>query len=272
MTGLSAGAVIAIEEEQQLFVGRSRETQVQLDDQGVSRVHCRIVRSGDFIDVEDLGSTNGTRLNGEPMGIARLEPGDRLQIGPHVILKLDYVDDDEEELAKRLFEASTRDPLTNVFNRRYFAKRLDGEIAYARRHGTTLAVMLVDLDRFKEVNDNFGHAAGDAVLRAVARSIERSIRTEDVFARWGGEEFAVLVRVGSMAGALVLAERIRSSVAKLDTLFNGISLRVTASIGVADLASCGEAVDANALVELADRSLYVANVAGRDRVEPSLAG
>jgi diguanylate cyclase (GGDEF)-like protein len=266
MSGVSAGQVLSLDGKPEFFVGRSRSADVRLEDQGVSRVHCRIVRRDDELLIEDLGSTNGTIVNGCHVGSAALQAGDRIQIGPNALLQVSFFDEAEDKLARRLFEASTRDPLTRAYNRRYFAQRLHEEISFAVRHGTGLAVMLLDLDHFKAVNDTAGHAAGDAVLRGVVGEIEKCIRTEDLLTRYGGEEFGLLVRVESIADAKRFAERIRARIEAATIPFEGRSLRVTVSIGVAELAECTTADDGEALVALADRRLYRAKLLGRNRV------
>ena len=140
------------------------------------------------------GSTNGIYVNGERKQQAKLQPGDQVQVGPNVTLRFSMIDVAEEALARQLFDSSTRDALTHAFNRKYLMGRLVSEVAYAERHKSRLGLLLFDLDHFKQVNDEHGHIAGDAVLQGVAGFVTRLIRTEDVFARYGGEEFVVLVR------------------------------------------------------------------------------
>ena len=114
-----------------------------------------------------------------------------------------------------------RDALTRAHNRRYLVERLGSEIAYARRHVTHLALIMFDLDHFKRVNDTHGHLAGDEVLREVAALVSRLIRAEDVFARFGGEEFVVLVRGIEHDNATRFAERMRSAVERLEVARGG---------------------------------------------------
>jgi diguanylate cyclase (GGDEF)-like protein len=163
-----------------------------------------------------------------------------------------------------LLETQSReDSLTGVANRRHFDERLAAEIARAVRYGHPLALLLVDLDHFKRINDSAGHAAGDAVLRLAARTMAANARANDFVARIGGEEFAVLLPEQDAAGAHAAAEHVRRSLSELDTAAIAPQLRVTASIGVAMLAE-GEGRDA--LLRRADAALYAAKNAGRDRV------
>src|SRR5262249_44478049 len=124
LTGVNAGQVFAIEQEETI-IGRGREAHVRVEDVGISRKHTRIVRTQDGrFFVEDLGSTNGTFVAARRVDRFQLRPGDRVQVGPNVLLRFSVIDATEEQLARQLFEASTRDALTRVFNRKYFFERL----------------------------------------------------------------------------------------------------------------------------------------------------
>jgi len=270
LTGTNAGQVFAIEDRETL-IGRARDAQVRVEDVGISRRHSRIVRreDGRFF-VEDLRSTNGTFVNGERGDRIELRPGDRIQVGPNVVLRFSLIDETEESLARQLFEASTRDPLTRAYNRRYFVERLQAELAFAQRHRARLSVIAFDLDHFKSINDTYGHPFGDAVLKVVSAQVLRLIRTEDVFARFGGEEFLVLVRGIEHANVALVAERIRRSIDRLQIPFDGRDVRVSISVGVASLSECSDAGDETEggaeLLKLADERLYKAKAGGRNRV------
>lgn len=277
LTGANAGQIFRLETDT-TTIGRGRDANMRVEDVGISRIHAQIARSGSDYVLQDLGSRNGTFLNGRRLEAdAPLTAGDRIQVGPNVVLRFSLVDETEESLARQLYEASTRDGLTRVYNRRYFAERLASETAFAHRHDALLSVLYVDIDHFKHVNDVYGHGTGDRVLQLVAGQIDRLIRVEDVFARIGGEEFALLVRGISHDNAARFAERIRRSVAGVSLLVQGQpaeSIRVTVSVGVASLAECRPKVGAShagdelpdRLVALADRRLYEAKATGRNRV------
>ena len=176
----------------------------------------------------------------------------------------------ERDLLTRLVESSTRDALTGAFNRAFFQDRLDAEVAYAQRHGTKVAILVIDIDHFKAVNDTHGHAAGDAVLRAVAREMGRTLRVEDVLARYGGEEFAILARAATRLDAYRMAERVRTAITALRVPFpGGAQASVTISIGIARLLERPEASTPEELLKLADDRLYKAKAAGRNTISMS---
>lgn len=166
---------------------------------------------------------------------------------------------------KEVRAVSLRDPLTGAYNRRHFDEALVIEVAGACRHGVPLAAVMIDLDHFKNVNDDYGHSAGDFVLQAVVRTLVCEIRTEDILARYGGEEFVVLLRSTSTDEAVTLAERLRRTVADLRVTVANETLQVTLSIGVASLDECSERTGEQ-LLRLADERLYAAKAGGRNQV------
>jgi len=163
---------------------------------------------------------------------------------------------------------SLTDSLTGVNNRRHLTDSLPGEVTRARRFGRPLSVVMCDIDHFKRVNDTYGHAAGDMVLRAFATLLVRQVRVDiDWVARFGGEEFVLVLPETDLAGGVLAAERLRAAVAALEVGFEGQTIRLTSSFGVA---SAGPAWPDDAVAELlltqADQCLYVSKKLGRDRV------
>jgi diguanylate cyclase (GGDEF)-like protein len=157
-----------------------------------------------------------------------------------------------------------------VYNRRHLEQHLAAELAFAERHGSSISLILLDIDRFKEVNDRHGHLAGDLVLERVANLITSQIRVEDMLARYGGEEFIIVLRETPVGGAEVLAERIRRAVAEaLIEISPEQTLQVTLSAGCASLA-CASSAGAGQLLEITDRRLYLAKQQGRNRVVGAL--
>lgn len=264
LDGASAGEVIGFE-GQTLTMGRHASNDVNLDDPGISRFHVRFLERRDEVVLEDLGSRNGTFVSGTRAERASLGNGTIIQLGPRVTYRFSVLDPREEQMMRRLYESSTVDALTGVHNRKYFDARLETELAFARRHQTDLALILFDIDHFKRVNDTYGHAAGDKVLRHVAQSCQGCLRKEDLLARFGGEEFVIVLRGVSLQGAAKLAERLRDSVFRAPAAIPENQISVTISLGCASLSDSGEDTPL-ALIEAADRRLYRAKERGRNRV------
>jgi diguanylate cyclase (GGDEF)-like protein len=265
MTGAGAGQIVSLVDNAQVHIGRSRGADLRLDATGVSRMHCRIIRRDDAYWIEDLGSTNGTVVNGANVRTAKLDIGDRIQIGPDVVLQFRVFDEAEESLARKLFAASTTDALTGAFNRRYFSERLEEEVAFARRHGSSLSLVLVDIDLLKAVNQTHGSEGGDAVIRSVSAALRETMRTEEATFRYASDQLAILVRE-PMDGAVRLAERIRGAIESLRIATGKKIVRVTVSVGVAATGERGAQLSTDGLVRLAERRCVRAKELGRNRV------
>jgi two-component system cell cycle response regulator len=248
-------------------IGRGRTAEVRLFDEGVSREHARIRTDGIRLYVEDLGSRNGTFCNGKKVDApVPLGDGDKIQVGRTTILKFTYHDALDESFHEQMYESALRDALTKAYNKRYFADRLDGEFRFARRHDTSMALLMLDIDHFKKINDTYGHPAGDAVLVAVADALTRSVRNEDVVARYGGEEFAIILRSINVEGGRMLGERLRRMIELLQVDVGGAhALKVTVSIGIAAFPE-SNVQNGVELVEAADTALYRAKNGGRNRI------
>jgi diguanylate cyclase (GGDEF)-like protein len=246
-------------------IGRAMSAQVRLNDDGISRRHCRILQIGGQVIIEDLGSANGTLVNGEMIQHHVLKEGDKIRLGSTTMLKFTYQDKLDESFQQQMIDAALRDGLTHAYNKKFFLDRLETEFAYARRHKSLLSLVMFDVDHFKRVNDNFGHLAGDAVLVHLTRITQATIRTEDVLARYGGEEFAVICRGTPLLNAGVLGERLRSRVETETFDYEGKRLPVTISVGVAALPESA-AANPQDLVRDADTALYEAKRSGRNRV------
>src|SRR6266702_823273 len=170
-----------------------------------------------------------------------------------------------EQRERKLQEQAISDPLTGLYNRRYLSEFLPRELVRSRRNATPVAVMLIDLDHFKRVNDSFGHEAGDIVLKAIAALLKGKVRGSDMACRYGGEEFALILPETNLDTALRRAEVIRLAIARLDLSHAGTSLgKITTSLGIALFPDHGE--DSDALLRVADVALYGAKGAGRDRI------
>jgi diguanylate cyclase (GGDEF)-like protein len=177
---------------------------------------------------------------------------------------------DLEEANQKLRKLATTDGLTGLYNHRTFQDLIEKRIREANRHRRHLALILLDLDHFKSINDRYGHPIGDAVLKVVSCTLTKLSRSEDILARYGGEEFSIILPETDIKGAVLLAERIRDAIAKATIRIRGISLNITISLGVsAKNATQGEC-NKNALIEAADKALYLAKRSGRNTLRVSL--
>jgi two-component system cell cycle response regulator len=251
------------------ILGRGDGVDIRVEDEGVSRRHAKLTRDEDGnVRIVDLGSTNGTFVNGRRVDARPLSDGDRIQIGSLTTLQFAWKDELEEQLQLELYEQATRDPLTRIYNKRLFEDRLEEEFAYCLRHRVPLSLVMFDLDFFKRVNDTLGHPAGDHVLQALAARVSDTIRTEDLFCRYGGEEFAVIMRESTENQAVIFAERLRRLVEAEPFVWNDTRIPLTISLGVATLRDGNFRVPAE-LVAAADRYLFRAK-GTRNRVEAAL--
>jgi diguanylate cyclase (GGDEF)-like protein len=166
-------------------------------------------------------------------------------------------------LYNQALKAAFCDPLTGINNRSTMSATLKREVEFARRHDIPLSVIMLDIDRFKSINDHYGHAAGDRAICAVADELTACIRSSDVLFRYGGEEFAIILNNTGPGGAVLLAERIRLALEGTECLHNNAVIRLTASIGVAFL---DDTDDDERLFKKADEALYQAKSEGRNRV------
>jgi diguanylate cyclase (GGDEF)-like protein len=244
-------------------IGRSAKNDLFIDHESISRNHARITFDGTSHWLQDLKSTNGTFLNDEAISERPLRDGDRIRIG-QTILK--YVMGENVELAyhEEIYRLMTVDGLTQIYNRRYFDEALEREINRSRRYQRVLSLIALDIDHFKQVNDTYGHLAGDGLLRQVTAAIKTRLRREDVFARTGGEEFGIILPEVALDGARQVAEKVRGIVETLQVTHEKIVIRCTVSQGVA--ASDGGESSGKELYKRADEHLYAAKQAGRNRV------
>jgi len=246
-----------------VVVGRSQEADLHIPHKSVSRQHCEIWRDGDEYRIRDLGATNCTRVNDLPVKEGVLADGDHVTLGES-ILKFISHSSVEARYHEEVYQLATHDALTELYNRRHFVELVDKEIARAQRHGRPLVMCIIDVDLFKPVNDQYGHIAGDGVLRQLAALVRGFVRGEDIAARIGGEEFAVLLPESDIDAAHAFAERLREEVASEVFVLGGEPKRITISIGIAALGEGRD--DRGSLMKAADEALYRAKDEGRNRV------
>ncbi|HEX4403541.1 MAG TPA: GGDEF domain-containing protein, partial [Polyangia bacterium] len=191
--------------------------------------------------------------------------GDKIMVGSTTILKFTYHDYLDEVFQRQMYESALRDGLTKVFNKKYFTDYLEKEFAYAARHGSPLALIFLDIDYFKRINDTHGHPAGDFVLSELSQLMATLVRTEDVLARFGGEEFTVLCRGTDLEGARIVADRLRRTVEAHTFSFGAKTIPVTISLGIAAIPDTA-VVDHAQFLAASDKALYEAKRTGRNRV------
>jgi len=265
MTGPHVGRMVTLEEGD-VTAGRGRGCDLRIPDEKVSRQHARFYWSEDAVVVRDLDSSNGTFVEGDRVHeTTALRDGDKVALGNSVMLKFALQDPVEQSFQEQMYEASLRDGLTKAYNKSFLTDHLQSEISFAERHDTNLGMVLLDLDHFKEINDTYGHVAGDAILREISDISRESVRTEDVFARYGGEEFAAVLRDIDREGARVMAERLRRLVEQEPFEFEDQTIPVTISAGVATYGDIAPG-SPKELIAAADEALYRAKESGRNCV------
>jgi diguanylate cyclase (GGDEF)-like protein len=263
--GPRAGAVLTIDGPS-VVLGRGDDADLRIPDPSLSRMHVRFERRGEQLCITDLDSLNGTLIDGARLhGTTQLESGQLLTLG-NVLVRYAVQDAAEVQVSRDIYEAAVRDKLTGLYNRGYFDERLAAEFAFVTRHQTSLALLLLDLDYFKQINDNHGHPTGDLVLQAAAAKIRGSLRAEDLAARYGGEEFVVLARSTDIGGASVLGQRLRTRIALVEVSGPNGPVRVTTSVGIAVMRKEIVFADVGEFVKAADEALYAAKHGGRNRV------
>lgn len=247
-----------------MLVGRAPDAAVALLDSEVSRQHARLLLAEGGVEVEDLGSTNGTRVNGDLLqGPALLRAGDRLEVGGHVF-KLVYLDPLERAFHETMLDQSTRDPLTGLANRGSILVEFQNRFGLSLRYGRPLSIVVCDLDHFKRVNDTYGHGAGDFVLRSFGEQLLSSLREADLAGRIGGEEFVVVLPETDLSGARPFADRLCKAIAARPVSLPSGPLVITCSLGISERTTAD--LDAGQLLARADAALYKAKATGRNRV------
>ena len=264
--GASLGRRVVLNKARYVF-GRDDDVDIILNTNTVSRRHAEFVQDGQGVWwLQDLGSTNGTFVNECRIDRERVRDGVQIRFG-EIILKFLMEGDIESAYHEEIYRMTIVDCLTGFHNKRYFLEFLEREIAKSSRHGHPLTLLMMDIDHFKRINDERGHLAGDAILKAVAGRIGPRIRREELFARYGGEEFAVVLSVTDLEGGIRFAEQLRGLIANQPFSYEGESFTVTVSIGVATLSGQSD-MTTDGLITQADKNLYAAKDAGRNCVCP----
>ncbi len=249
----------------EVSIGRGVDNTVILNSDSISRRHAGIeIRAGGYFLI-DRHSTNGTYVNDELVQEFQLRRGDQIKIGD-TILKFLSGADLESQYHETIYRMTIMDGLTDIHNKRYLVEQLDRELSRATRHGRPLSMVICDIDHFKLVNDEFGHLAGDYVLKEVAQLAKSRIRPDDVIARYGGEEIAIILPETDLDGGVRIADQLRQMIDDETFVFEDEYIDVTVSCGVAQLQPGWRAYE---FVRAADMQLYEAKRAGRNCVCPS---
>lgn len=255
-----------------LTIGRSPQADITVEDDRVSRIHCQIKWVNDIIAIEDQGSKNGTYVDSQRTIHARLTPGIPFQLG-QTMMKIEYKTDAEIRAEESLLRKASIDALTGIYNRQHFCKLASMEIAYARRHKQNVGIIMIDIDNFKQINDTYGHSIGDFVLARFAVFISKIKRTEDIFGRYGGEEFIILPRGEINIEAIYTqCERIREAVERYEFCHSETCIRLTISVGFhIDKLNNGKIKSLlTDLINKADQALYLAKKKGKNQTHTLL--
>jgi diguanylate cyclase (GGDEF)-like protein len=247
-----------------LILGREDDCDIFITDHSVSRRHARIEPRSNGYYAVDLESTNGTFVNDVPGADCLLQDGDYLRVG-NCIYRFLTGGNVEAEYHEEIYRLTIIDALTDTHNKRYLLEFLDRELARSARHGRPLALLMMDIDQFKAINEELGHLGGDFTLRELATGIKKGIRKEDVFARFGGEEFAMALVESSHEGAVQVAEQLRQRVEAHPFQYEGKTFQVNISIGIAYTQGDVQMTPTE-LIRQADEKLFQAKRQGRNRV------
>jgi diguanylate cyclase (GGDEF)-like protein len=249
-------------------VGRSSKADIVLKDNRISGIHCLIDNIRGRIFIEDQGSTNGTYKNGHRVKREAVTTNSNLQIG-RTVMKIEYKNTSEVEFENELIRKATTDPSTGILNKSYFMTRAHEEIALAARTDSPVGLVMLDIDSFKKVNDTYGHQAGDYVINQLSMMINLQRRTEDLFGRYGGEEFVILIRGNfDKERAKLFCERVRKSIESYEFNYDGKKISITISLGLC-LEYGSNISSLQDLIRQADEALYRAKKNGRNRVQCS---
>ena len=272
LSGPSIGKEIPIL-HRQVTIGRGYDCDIVVSDPAVSRRHLqissrKIIQKGKGsklkVVLKDLDSKNGTLVNYSHHKKVVLRPGDKIILG-RVVLKYEHRDLAEQRFFDEIYRLATVDSLTSLFNKATITRILKEEIAGSIRNGNWVSVVMIDIDRFKSLNDIYGHLKGDRVLQSVAETIQSTVRRRDKVGRFGGDEFLIVLPETGERGAVRLAERIRKRLESGAWADLGLCDCVTASLGVSSKRVMD--IDPAELLENADAALFRSKSLGRNRIE-----
>lgn len=251
-------------DQKDMVVGRSPNVQIVVNEQSVSRNHAQCIAFGDTVSITDLGSSNGTYVNDRRLSDAHtLHDGDIIRLG-NIVFKFFAQGNIENVFHDKIYRMATIDGGTQTFNKKYLVEALDSEFKFSRTYSRPLSLIYFDLDFFKKVNDTYGHNIGDFILKETSGLVKSMIRKDDIFCRFGGEEFVILLPATDAKTAYELAERIRIQTENHVFKSEGHEIKQTISLGVSQLNQ--NMNSPKELLEDADQKLYQSKTNGRNRV------
>ena len=267
LTGAFPGETYVLEAGSELTVGRTSGNDIRLRYSDVSRVQARIkVSSSGKAEMIDLGSTNGTFVNGRRQLFRALREGDKIQFGEKTVFRFGFYDELDRDFQERLFGASILDTETSTLSRDRLKSVLEGEFTRARDEGSDLSVITMAVDGFELLVDLLGYAVRDYFLRELSWVIRKSVAGEAALYRLGESSFATLLSSLGLPEALEAAERIRKAVAAARLTYRGDVMRFSLALGAGSLRQ-DEPSSASKLLEICEERVKRAGLAGGDRVE-----
>ena len=245
------------------LIGRSQEAYLPIQDETASWNHCQLVRDQAHWYIEDLNSTNGTYIDTRRViGRQPIQSGDCFKVGQS-IFKFVSTSEVEASYYEEIYRMAVCDSLTQLPNRRVFEETFDREFARAQRHQRPLSVIIFDVDKFKNINDQFGHLCGDMALRAIADTFRSRTRKEDLFARYAGDEFVWVLSETYQEQAFAFAQWLVETCRAIRLSFHKQVVPLTLSVGIASFHP-QQHQSAKELLDAADQALYRAKDNGRN--------
>ncbi len=271
LDGVDVGKLIPLDSGP-VVIGRGSSCDIILSEDGISRQHAKVeFAKPNRLAVEDLSSTNGTFVAGKRVINASLKVGEKVLFGRRTMLRFVLEDTLDHIYQQELFASSTRDGLTGIPNRKYLKQRIAADLSFAQRHKTPFTFMRFDIDNFRQINSAYGYQTGDQALVAAAQTVSEIIRTEDVFCRFGDDDFGIIAVGIDLPGGRALGDRIRNLISErqiraVDT--SGETLNFTVSVGVATVDQDAVA-DVDKVLAVAEDNLDTARQSGNNRVVAS---
>lgn len=261
---VDAGAGLISIDSQPFVFGREKSCSVTIQDDSASRRHSEIVQQGDDWYIVDLNSTNGTWVNEQRIQSQKLHAGDCIRVGRWTYKYFDK-ENMEASYHESVYQMMTQDSLTGAWNRRYLDDVLKREICHHKRTGQPICLLMIDLDHFKTINDEHGHQVGDDVLAEFGKRIQSCIRVSDIFCRFGGDEFAVLMVNSDRQSSGVVCDRIMKSINSEPFATSVGDIECSISCGFAQC-TIDNSLTVEEFIALADKRLYEAKKTGRQKI------